>query len=262
MQRYGTPKSVAAFTADQVRELYETFTRPNNCVLALYGDLDPDAAEKLVRAAFGDWERGEIPESGARPEPPLTGPVTVERVNQQVRTNIRLAWRAFSRQQEEDCLAMSVLSTIIGAQGWLHSRLREGDNQYVYSVYTQPYQGDLAGHYFIDTDIQPKDEEAVLGIIQGVIDDACAGRFTDDDLALAKKMILCYDALGKMKNDTVCLGDAMSELYGRGWDYDETFYAGIRAVKREDVVRVANEIFGKPGLRIFVRPAKTDTPGG
>jgi predicted Zn-dependent peptidase len=67
-------------------------------------------------------------------------------------------------------------------------------------------------------------------------------------------MILCYDALGKKENENIVSGDALSELYGEGWDSDERFYAGIRSVTREDVIAVAKKIFDSPALRIFVRP--------
>lgn len=263
-QRYGTPESVASFTSEQAREVFETFTRPNNCVLALYGDIDLDAAQAMVEKALGGWERGEIPASFTVEEPPLEKAVDVELTNNQVRTNYRKAWRGFSRQRaDEDKWAASIMNSIMGAQGWLHARLREGDADYVYSVYCQPYNGDKAGHFFIDTDFSPRDEKEVLAIIDGVVDDMQAGKFTDEELQLAKTMILCYSALGKKENPPIVSGDALSELFGQGYDYDEKFYAGIKAVTREDVIRVANEIFSTPALRVFVRPAEDETvPAG
>ena len=255
MQRYGTPESVASFTAEQARKVYETFTRPNNCVLAIYGDIDLDATQDLVEKSLASWERGEIPASSTVAEPPLEEALDVELTNSQVRTNYRKAWRGFSRQRaDEDKWAASVMNSIMGAQGWLHARLREGDADYVYSVYCQPYNGDKAGHFFIDTDFSPSDEEAVVGIIDGVVADMKAGKFTDEELELAKTMILCYSALGKKENPPIASGDALSELFGQGYDYDVKFYAGIKNVTREDVIRVANEIFSTPALRVFVRP--------
>jgi len=255
MQRYGTPASVASFTAEQAREVYETFTRPNNCVLAIYGDIDLDATQAMVEKRLGPWERGEVPEAFTVEEPPLAEPVDVELTNRQLRTNYRKAWRGFSRQRaDEDKWASSVMNTIMGAQGWLHARLREGDADYVYSVYCRPYNGDKAGHFFVDTDFSPEDEEAVLAIIDGVVADMRAGKFTDEELELAKTMILCYSALGKKENAPIVSGDALSELFGQGYDYDAKSYAGIKAVTREDVIRVANEIFSTPALRVFVRP--------
>ena len=92
-------------------------------------------------------------------------------------------------------------------------------------------------------------------IIDGVVADIRAGKFTDEELETAKKMILCYDALGKAENEAVAMGDALSELYGDGWDSDKKYYEGIRKTTREDVVRIANRVFGSPALRIFIRPA-------
>jgi predicted Zn-dependent peptidase len=189
-------------------------------------------------------------------EPPLPEPVTVDLENEQVRTNYRIAWRALPRQAPDaERAASSIMTAIMGATGWLHARLREGENDYVYSVYSRPYNGDTAGHYFIDTDISPEDEGEVLSIIQGVIDDMKAGRFTDDELDLARKMILSYDALRKKENENVVSGDALSILFGEGIDHAEKYYEAIRNVKREDVVQVANKIFGSNPLQVFVRPA-------
>lgn len=256
MQRFGTPEAVASFTADQVRACYETFTRPNNCVLAIYGDIDVAATEALVRKAFGGWSKGEIPKSNVTDDPGPSAPQTVELTNEQVRTNYRLAWRAIPRQDDEDRWALSVLNSIIGSSGWLHHRLREGNADYVYAVHGAAYPGDGAGHYAIVTDFSPEDEEVVLKIIDGVVADAMAGKFTDEELELAKTMILCYDALGKADNKSVCSGNALSELYGEGWDSDVRYYAGLKKITREDVVRVANKVFSRPALRVLIRPAK------
>ncbi len=254
MQRFGTKETVSSFGVEDVRRLFETFVRPNNCVLAVYGDIDPEKTEALVRKHLGSWKRGEIPPSKVVEDPLPSKPETIELSNRQVRTNYRIAWRAVSRQEEEDRFALSVMNAIIGASGWLHHRLREGENEYVYAVSTIPYMGDKVGHLAIDTDFAPKDEKAVVAIIDGVIDDITNGRFTDEELELAKSMIRCYDALGKMENASVASGDALSELYGEGYDFEVRFYEGVRKVGRDDVLRIARKIFSRPALRVFVRP--------
>jgi zinc protease len=255
-ERYGTTETVGSFTTQQVRDLYETYTRPNGCVLAIYGDIDPAATEALVRRVLGNWKKGEVPASKVVDDPGPAKGQTIELTNNQVRTNYRVAWRAFPRQNEAARCAVTVMNSIIGASGWLHARLREGDADYVYAVYGAPYPGDGAGHYFINTDFQPKDEAAVLKIIDEVVADVRAGKFTDEELKLAKRMILARDALSKKDNKDVCQGDALSEMYGDGWDYEKRFYQGIEAVTREDLIKVANAIFSKPALRVLVRPAK------
>ena len=256
---FGTPESVASFDVAKVRDLYEKFGRPNNCVLAVYGDIDLDRTEALVRRLFDGWEKGEIPHSLVTEDPGLAESKTIELVNRQVRTNYVLGWRAFGRQDQERRAAVAVMSAIMGARGWLHQRLREGSADYVYSVYSAAYPGDQVGHFFIDTDFQPKDETKVLSIIDGVVADMKAGHFTDDDLALAKTMLVCDEALQKKDLDSLAEGDALNVLYGEGLDADAKFYARVKAVTRDDVVKVAEEIFSRPECRILVRPKVEQT---
>jgi zinc protease len=253
-QRFGTAETVASFTPEQVRVAYETYTRPNNCVLAIYGDVDPAAVEALVTKQLGGWKKGEIPASQVVADPGISAPKTVEVANAQVRTNYRVAWRAPSRQEEEPRWALSVLNAIIGSSGWLHARLREGEADYVYAVHGAHYPGDGGGHYAIITDFQPKDEAAVVKIIDQVVADAMAGKFTDRELELAKSMISARQALGKKENANACQGDALSELYGQGWDADERFFAGIKQVTRQDVIDCAKAVFSRPAVRVLVRP--------
>src|SRR5262249_2075890 len=41
--------------AGQVRDLYETYYRPERAYLTIVGDVDPDAIEARIRNTFGDW---------------------------------------------------------------------------------------------------------------------------------------------------------------------------------------------------------------
>ena len=83
-----------------------------------------------------------------------------------------------------------------------------------------------------------------------------AGRFTDQELEVARSAILCYEALGQRENENVCQGDALAELLGHGWDYDPVHFEGIRQVTREEVIQVANLVFAQPSVRILIRPAE------
>lgn len=260
-QKFGTPQTVASFDAAKVRALYETYARPNNLVLAVYGDVDPAAVEAQARRRLADWAKGDVPASSAKEDKGLAESRTVESRNRQGRTNYVLAWRAYARQQEGERAALAVMNAMLGGQGWLHARLREGKADYVYAVSSMPFPGDRAGHFAITTDFSPADEAAVLSIIDGAVADMKAGKFSDEELALAKAMIQCWDALGKTSNADVTLGDAISELFGEGYDHDAKWFARLKGVTREDVVRAANDVFSRPALRVLVRP-EASAPSG
>ncbi|HEX5715584.1 MAG TPA: pitrilysin family protein [Thermoanaerobaculia bacterium] len=65
----GYMDDIAAATLEEVRQFFQTYYAPNNAVLTLAGDLDPDAAFKRVEAWFGDIPAGP-------PVPPVSAPLS------------------------------------------------------------------------------------------------------------------------------------------------------------------------------------------
>ena len=57
-------EDIAAATLDDVREFFATWYVPDNAVLTLAGDFEPDAAMELIERYFA-----EIPRGGTRPIP-------------------------------------------------------------------------------------------------------------------------------------------------------------------------------------------------
>ncbi|MBT8396693.1 MAG: insulinase family protein, partial [Gemmatimonadetes bacterium] len=84
----GSMEDIGAATLEDVAEFFRTFYVPNNAVLTLAGDFDPDDALGLIETYFG-----EIPEGA--PIPPLPGneeipPVIGEMVAEEVIGNVPL----------------------------------------------------------------------------------------------------------------------------------------------------------------------------
>ena len=52
-------------------EFYDRYYRPNNCIIVVVGDFDPDELERLIAQYYVDWERGDF-EPVIPVEPPQT----------------------------------------------------------------------------------------------------------------------------------------------------------------------------------------------
>jgi zinc protease len=65
----GYMDDIAAATLDDVREFFRTYYAPNNAVLTIAGDVDPDAALKRAEAWFGEIPAGP-------PVPPVSAPLS------------------------------------------------------------------------------------------------------------------------------------------------------------------------------------------
>ncbi|MFQ5841222.1 MAG: hypothetical protein ACE5I8_02195 [Thermodesulfobacteriota bacterium] len=66
---------------------------------------------------------------------------------------------------------------------------------------------------------------------------------TDEELKLAKEMIITMHDLGLETNASQAFSAAVSEALGLGYDWDQRYRDLIQGVTREDVQRVAKKIF-------------------
>jgi predicted Zn-dependent peptidase len=82
---YGRPvdgfeSTVRSLVLDQVREFHDTFWRPNNALITLAGDFDPQSVRDNLERVFGAWKPGPVPPTPATPVlPPLPRLVMVDR---------------------------------------------------------------------------------------------------------------------------------------------------------------------------------------
>lgn len=127
-----TAEAVAEVTAEEVRALHATAVVPGGAALVLVGDIDPDAAVNLVRAAFDDWNAGhpatpmlELPEVRG-------GDLTLVHRAEAVQSQIRLSAQAVSRTDPR-YPALQLANLAYG--GYFSSRLVENireDKGYTY----------------------------------------------------------------------------------------------------------------------------------
>src|SRR5262249_17739324 len=52
----GTEESVRNIEIPDLRAFHKKFARPNNCVLAVYGDIETDSVRSAVEKTLGEWQ--------------------------------------------------------------------------------------------------------------------------------------------------------------------------------------------------------------
>jgi zinc protease len=75
----GTEASVLSIQVPDLQAFHAQFARPNNCVLAIYGDIATDQIKAAVEKAFASWQPNPAVAERTRPSPlaPLTSPSRV-----------------------------------------------------------------------------------------------------------------------------------------------------------------------------------------
>ncbi|MDL2255118.1 insulinase family protein [Parabacteroides sp. OttesenSCG-928-K15] len=121
-QTIGDPEHIRAATFDDIKNFYDTYYVPNNCVLVIAGDYEEKQTREWIDKYFGSIPRGTLPMH----RPTIVEPAQTEEIRDVVYDNIQLpavfmAYHAPAMGTKEH-YAMSVLVQIL--QGGASSRFK------------------------------------------------------------------------------------------------------------------------------------------
>lgn len=112
----GTVQSLSSLTRQDFVDFHKAWFVPNNALIAIVGDVPPDAAFQQVQRVFGDWAQGAVPAFAPMdPPPPVKRLVVVDKPGS-VQTEIRAGHLAFERRHP-DHLVMDQVVKILGGEG-------------------------------------------------------------------------------------------------------------------------------------------------
>jgi len=240
----GKVETVEAISAEDLRAYHAKYFVPNNMVVTVFGDIDPDEAVRLVHEKFGRLKAD-----------PDFKPIDFDRANAIGETIVRhkqtgkptgmvmLGYPATSIRDKEDHAALTLLDAIMSGYsfpgGWLHNELRgEG---LVYFVHAMQITGPAPGYFAVLSQTSPDKIEEVVERIQQNVARAKQGKISEEEFNTAVQMVLSLHA---QENTTIAAQArqaALDDLYGLGYGYDKTFDARIEAVTLDDVVSVAKQ---------------------
>ena len=204
---YGDLKDLDAATLEDVQKFFDDFYAPNNAVLVVAGDVDPEETMAWVRRYFG----GIIP-SAAIQKPDISEP-RQEAEKRSEKTDplapqpaLAFAWHVPQKGTPE-WRAMVVLSTILlqGDDSRLHRRLVE-DRGYASSVNggvnwplgnAYNYDGPMLLSAFLIHDMKHA-PDAILADVDAIVTDLQTNLVTAEELGRAKTKLrsALYDTLG------------------------------------------------------------------
>jgi zinc protease len=161
----GTPESLAALTADDLRAFHKTWYVPNNAILGIVGDISTAEAIAAAEKAFGDWVPGKLPTIAVNDPPPPTRRVVVVNKPDAVQTEVRVGHVGLPRTHP-DFLAFDVAMKILGGEGAnrLFQVLRS-DRGLTYGASAEVSGLMLAGDFVADTDTRSEATAEVLRLI-------------------------------------------------------------------------------------------------
>ncbi len=241
----GTPESIASIARADLKAFHDTFFAPNNCVLAVVGDVDADAAFPGIQRAFGDWARREIPESANDGVPGPTRRVVVVDRPGAVQTEIRVGHVAIPRKHP-DFLALNMAAKILGGEGAnrLHGVLRT-QRGLTYGASADLDSLKQSGGLVGETDTRSDATAEVLRLIVDEFWRLQRDRVGTRELADVKAYLTGNFPLTIETPDAIALQVLNAVFYGLDLEEVETFRERVDAITPDDIQRVA---------RAYLRP--------
>lgn len=246
---YGVPvvgyrSDLETLGRDDVARYHEDFYGPNNAVLVVVGDIDPDEVESWAREYFAPIPAGRDPPPVLTVEPEQRGERRVE-IEWDAEPSLRIGWHV-PAASHPDAPALAVLSSILtgGRTSRLHRRLVT-EEQTAASVFSSMGPGSLYPRLFqLDaTPVHPATTEELETRIYEEIERLAAEGPSDKEVERVRNQIAAASIRRVQSSFGLAIQLADSEsLFG---DWRETFRATgrLRRVTPDDVRRVAGRYF-------------------
>jgi zinc protease len=255
----GKIETINRLSVAELKKLHAEWFVPGDMVVTVFGDIDPAEALSTVKKYFGDLPAAERkPVEFPANSNAIAESKTVSKATGKDTAMLMLAFPCEGIYDEQDHAAMTVLRAILNGYstpgGWLHNELRgEG---LIYYVFTHEMTGPVPGFFVVTSQTRPEKLDEVVTRIRRNLDRAKQGDIPDSEFRTAIEQIVALHAQENVTVADQARTAAIDELYGLGYDYDKKFDAQIRAVTKQDVVRVARKYLTKSVL-VTTSPGKS-----
>jgi zinc protease len=236
----GDEKSVSQLQVADLKAFHQKLTVPNNCVIAIYGDVQADAVKAAIGKVFGEWKAGAkvpvtLPESASLRE---VKRVTDTRDKKQA---VMIIGFQGTTLHDSDRYALELLQEAcsdLGSRLFLRIREKLG---LAYYVGAQNFLGLSPGYFAFYVGTAPEKVELVEKELLREAELLRIEGLTTDELRRAKAKIIGQKKIARQDLGGLAMTTALDELFGLGYAHSETDDAHYEAVTLEQIKAVAQK---------------------
>lgn len=236
----GSAETVSRFDRAQIAAHHQRLVRGGNLVIAVAGDVEPDDAAAAVARRFGALPEGPPPPLPSA-EPAPTAPRRAAEKLSRAQVHLVTGFRGLALD-DADRPALEVLVQLLGGHsGRLFMELRERQGL-AYTVSAFEVAGLAPGWFAVYMGTAPEKAEQALAGMRGALRRACDSPPPSEEFERARRCLIGNHAISRQRSATRAMHMALDASYGRGAAADEFHPAQLRAVRPEDVLRIARRI--------------------
>ena len=237
----GTDTSLGAMKRHDLVNFHKLHAIPNNCVLALYGDVKTDQARAQAEQAFGLWPRGEEPPAPRQPRPCEGQQRTVHQRDKE-QAVVVLGYRGCTFRTP-DRFALELIGEACSDLGSrLFLRIRE-ELGLAYYVGAQSQPGLTPGFFTYYAGTAPQHVELVEAELLSEASKLAQEGLTEDELRRAKAKVIGQKKIARQDLGGLATMTGLDELYGLGFDANEREDEHLQAVTCADTQAAAVKYF-------------------
>jgi len=257
----GTPESLPRITRADLQAFHRHWYAPNNCLLALVGDVVAEEAFAAATQAFGDWPKRDVPADTASEPPPPGRRVLVVDKPDAVQTEVRVGQLGVPRKLI-DYTALDLAINILGGEGAnrLHRVLRM-ERGLTYGASAEMETLKRAGEFVAVTNTRSEATGEVLRLVVEQFNRLRSERVGEQELADAKAYLAGNFPLRIETPDAIALQVLNVLFYELPVDELHTYRERVNAVSVGDIARVAGAYLRPDSLSVvLVGNAKAFVP--
>jgi zinc protease len=252
---HGTHAGLAAIEREDLLAFYQSAYRPDEAHLALVGDFDLDIIGPLLEERYG-----RLPVPGGAPPvlPPLpetaSAKTVVRTVAEKGQARIFFGGRGFS-STDPDRLAGVALNRVLGGSS-IRSRLGDeirDTRGLAYSIYSRNNERAVGGFFWVHMGTRPENVRAAVAAIREELARLPAG-VTAQELDDARDYLTGSFPLRFTTYGHLARFWSRSSFYGWPEDYLETYVQRVRALRREDLQRIAVRLVAEANVLAVTGP--------
>jgi len=246
----GTEESAGTVSVAGIKSFHQKLTVPNNCVMAIFGDVQADTVKAAVEKAFAGWEKS-AGISLSSQSPALTSLKRVEETRDKKQAVLVIGFPG-TTILSDDKYALDLLQECcsdLGSRLFLRIREQLG---LAYYVGAQNFAGLVPGYFAFYTGTEPAKAAQVETELLKEAELLRTEGLTAEELKRAKAKIIGQKKIARADLGNLASTSALDELYNLGWQRAQMDDAKYEAVTREQIQAAAQKYLNPDTLVISV----------
>ena len=257
----GTEETVKKLQANDLKQFRDRLVTPDNCVLAIYGDVKTDEVKAAVEKAFGNWKPGTASPNKTGPAPGTRLPGVRNRVEEARDKKQAVLVIGFpgTTMFDDDRYAMELIQescSDLGSRLFLRIREQLG---LAYYCGAQNLAGLAPGYFTFYAGTEPSKVDLVEKELLKEAELLRNEGLTAEELKRVKAKIIGQKKIARQELGHLASTTSLDELYGLGYQRSDLDDAKYESVTLDQIKAVAQKYL-QPDAAVIavVRPGKTD----